>query len=629
MTVVWQPRPADVERANVTRFLGWLRAQRGLDLDGWPALWDWSVTDLQAFWRAVWDFYDVQAHTPPQAMLTHRRMPGAQWFAGARLNYAEHILARAPRDRPALIAIAEDAPPEPWTRDKLAGQVGALSVRLRALGVAPGDRVAAYLPNIPEALVAMLATTAIGGVWSACGPDFGVASVVDRFAQIEPKVLIASERYRFGGREYDRTDVIGELQQRLTSVVATLVVGSAEWDAIIATPVEPEFVPVPADHPLWILFSSGTTGLPKGIVQGHGGILLEHLKAIGLCLDLGPSDTWFFVSSTSWMAWNLLVGGLLHGTTIVLSSASPGWPAIDGAFEVAAQTEATALGIGSAYVTACANADAEPPGLDALRLLIPTGSPLPPAGWAWLAGRFDARIDSICGGTDVCTVFFSGNPLTPVHLGEISGRALGVKAEAWDPDGRARVGAVGEMVVSEPMPSMPLRLWDDPSGERYAQTYFDAYPGAWRQGDWITLNERGGVVVSGRSDATLNRGGVRLGSAEIYAVVEAFDGVLDSLVVGVERPDGGYLLALFVVGELDEDLRARIVAALRAELSPRHVPDEIVTAPVIPRTLTGKKLEVPVKRVLQGMPPAEAAAAGSVDHPEALPWFAAWAADRP
>jgi acetoacetyl-CoA synthetase len=579
-------------------------------------------------------------------MFSGGAMPQATWFAGARLNYAEHVLARAPRDRPALLAVAEDGEPLPWTTEELRGKVGALSAHLRELGVTPGDRVAAYLPNVPEAVVGMLATTALGAVWSVCGPELGATSVVDRFAQIEPKVLLAVDGYDFAGKHHDRTEVVAELRRRLPSVRTTIIVrsgdvtaplppGTLAFDEVVREPHAPVFVAVAADHPLWILFSSGTTGLPKGIVHGHGGILLEHFKALGLCLDLGPRDTFFFVCSTSWMAWNLMIGGLLHGSTIVLASGSPSHPSVDGAFTVAAATRATVFGMGSAYVSGCRKAGAEPQDvmdLSALRLLIPTGSPLPPSGWRWLDERFDARIDSICGGTDVCSVFFCGNPLTPVHLGEISGRALAVKAESWSAEGRPQIGTVGEMVVVEPMPSMPLGLWADEDGTRYRDAYFDLYPGVWRQGDWITVNDRGGVVVSGRSDATLNRGGVRLGSAEIYAVVERAPEVFDALVVGAELEDGEYLLALFVVmapdAVLDDALRHRLATHLRSELSPRHVPDEVVAIDIVPRTLTGKKLEVPVKRILQGAAAQDVAAAGAVDHPEALEWFATWSAGR-
>jgi acetoacetyl-CoA synthetase len=644
--IIWRPSPRDIETANVTHFTTWLEKQRGIAHAGWNELWEWSVHDLPGFWSALWDYYDVTATRRPDDFVSTDAMPATRWFSGARLNYAENVLARAPRTRPALIEITEDADPREWSTAELAGTVGALSRQLLELGVEPGDRVAAYLPNIAEAVIGLLATTAIGAVWASCGPDFGVTAVTDRFGQIAPKVLLAVDGYRFGGRTHERGEALAELRRRLPSLSATIVVrklhpdaptpsGTLAFDEIVATPTAPTFTQVPSEHPLWILFSSGSTGLPKGIVQSHGGIVLEHLKSLGLCLDIGPADTMFFVSSTSWMAWNLSLGALLHGASVVVSSASPTHPEPDATFAIAAQTQATVLGVGSAYVTALAKQQAEPQSrldLSRLRLMIPTGSPLPPIGWSWIAERLPARIDSICGGTDVCTVFFCGNPLTPVRSGQISGRSLGVNAQSWDADGRPQLNTVGEMMVTAPMPSMPLRLWNDPTGERYRNTYFDRHPTVWRQGDWITITDYGGVEVKGRSDATLNRGGVRLGSAEIYTVVDQFDEIADSLVIGAELPDGRYLLALFVVmadgAILDDLLRRRLEAQLRGQLSPRHVPDAIAVAPVIPRTLTGKRLEVPVKAILQGAEPDSVAAAGAVDHPQALQWFAQWAAER-
>jgi acetoacetyl-CoA synthetase len=644
--ILWKPSQSDIDNANATRFIRWLAQHRGIDHRSWDDLWRWSVDDLEGFWAAVWDYYDVTATRRPDRITDGAAMPGTRWFVGAQLNYAQNILDRAPRTRPALIEIAEDAVAREWSTDELAGCVGALSQYLRDLGVAPGDRVAAYLPNTAEAVIGLLATAAIGAVWASCGPEFGVTAVTDRFGQIAPKVLLAVDGYRFGGRTHERGDVVEELRRRLPSLQTTVIVrklhpdapvsdSTAAFDEIIATPRTPTFTPVPADHPLWILFSSGSTGLPKGIVHTHGGIVLEHLKSLGLCLDIGPADTMFFVSSTSWMAWNLSVGALLHGASVVLSSASPGYPQADGAFAVAARARATVVGLGSAYVTALAKQHAQPQNrfdLSSLRLLIPTGSPLPPTGWNWIAQQLPTRIDSICGGTDVCTFYFCGNPLTPVRSGEISGRSLGVDAQSWDSHGQPQIGAVGEMMVTTPMPSMPLRLWNDPTGQRYRSTYFDKHPHVWRQGDWIMVAEDGAVVVTGRSDATLNRGGVRLGSAEIYTVVDQFEEVRDSLVIGAELSDGRYLLALFVVLidglEVDDGLRQRIEKRLRTELSPRHVPDVIASTPVVPRTLTGKKLEVPVKAILQGAAPADVAAAGAVDHPEALQWFAQWAADQ-
>jgi acetoacetyl-CoA synthetase len=643
--VLWRPTRHDIDNANATAFMRWLREHRGVDLQTWNELWQWSVQNLEEFWSAMWDHYDLTAvgvARRPDRMTSDEAMPDTRWFAGAELNYAQNILARAPRTRPALIEVAEDAVPREWSTDDLAGSVGALSRYLLDLGVSPGDRVAAYLPNTAEAVVGLLATTAIGAVWASCGPEFGVTAVTDRFGQISPKVLLAVDGYRFGGRTHERGDIVDELRRRLPSLEATVMVrtlrptaavpeGTVAFDEIVATPRTPTFTPVPGEHPLWILFSSGSTGLPKGIVHSHAGIVLEHLKSLGLCLDTGPTDTMFFVSSTSWMAWNLSIGALLHGASVVLSSASPGYPGPDGVFTVAAQTRATIVGLGSAYVTALAKQHAEPQDrmdLSGLRLIIPTGSPLPPNGWAWIAQRIPARIDSICGGTDVCTFYFCGNPLTAVRSGEIGGCSLGVDAQSWDAHGQPQIGAVGEMMVTTPMPSMPLRLWNDPTGERYRSTYFDKHPHVWRQGDWIMITEDGAVTVTGRSDATLNRGGVRLGSAEIYTAVDQFDEFHDSLVIGAELGGGRYLLALFVVltdgVELDDHLRRRIEERLRTELSPRHVPDVIAATPVVPRTLTGKKLEVPVKAILQGAEPGSVAAPGAVDHPEALQWFSQW-----
>lgn len=642
--VIWQPTEASIADANLTHFLRWLREDRGLAFADYHELWEWSVTRLEEFWKAIWHFYGLTSPTPFGAALATREMPGATWFPGAQLNYAEHVLTRAAGADPAIVFVDERHKPSTLTTEALRGQVGAFAAALSAIGVEQGDRVAGYLPNIPETVVAMLATASLGATWSVCAPDFAAESVADRFGQLEPKVLVAVDGYRFGGRVHDRRDVVAELQAALPSLLATVTVRSEfpdeaatlPFDELVQEPREPEFVSVPFEHPLWVLFSSGTTGIPKGLVHSHGGILLEHLKSLGLSLDLGPADRFFFYTSTSWMAWNYLVGGLLHGATTVLYNGSPAHPRQDALWSIAGETDATIMGIGSAYAVACQKSGIELDGrAEGLRTVIPTGSPLPPTGWAWLERELPstARIDSICGGTDVCTAYFIGNPVLPVYDGEISARCLGVSAESWSPDGVSQVDAVGEFVVTEPMPSMPVGLWGDDDGRRYRDAYFDQYPGVWRQGDWITISSRGTVTVSGRSDATLNRQGVRIGTGEIYAAVEQLPEVADSLIVGVEREDGDYDMPLFVVlapgAVLDDRLRTSIASHIRARLSPRHIPDAIVEAPAVPRTLTGKKLEVPVKRLLQGRPLEEAAAAtGAVDNVDALEWYARYGARR-
>jgi acetoacetyl-CoA synthetase len=646
--LVWAPTAAAVRDANVTGFMSWLRSERRLDFADYESLRRWSVADLKAFWGSIWDYYQVQASSPYISVLGEGGMPGARWFGGARLNYAEHVLRRAPQVPPALIALGEDHQPRetPWS--ELRGQVGALGAALRSLGVRPGDRVAAYVGNLPEAVVAMLAVTSIGAVWTACAPDFGVRSVLDRFAQVEPTVLIAVDGYRFGGRDRERVETVRELQAGLPTVRTTIVVRSLRrdspalldalpFDELVAQPREPEFEQVAFDHPLWVLYSSGSTGIPKGIVHGHGGILVEHLKSLGLGMDLRPGDRYFFYSSTSWMAWNYLIGGLLHGASIVLYDGSPSYPNQAGSWAVASLTRASTFGMGAAYVSACEKAGVRPAhgrDLGSLRSVIPTGSPLHPNGWHWIRDQLgsEVRIDPIAGGTDVCTAFVGGCPLLPVHVGEIPCRWLGNDVQVLDAGGHPVHDAVGEFAVLQPMPSMPLRLWNDDDGSRYAETYFSVYPGVWRQGDWATISDAGSLVLLGRSDSTLNRGGVRIGSAEIYAVVEQRDDILDSLVVGVETTDGGYYMPLFVVladgVELDDALRDAIARQIRAELSPRHVPDEIVAAPGIPRTLTGKKLEVPVKRIIQGWSIERAASLGAIDRPELLDWYSRLVARR-
>jgi acetoacetyl-CoA synthetase len=647
---LWQPTPESVAETEISRYLAWLERERGLRFDGFAALQRWSCEELEAFWQSIWDYFQVTADTPPEQVLTTRDMPGAQWFPGATLNFAEHLLAAGQDAAPALIFVREGGEPVHTSWAELRRQSAAVAQGLRELGVGPGDRVAAYMPNVPETVVAFLACASIGAIWTACAPDFGTRSVVERFAQLEPKVLIAADGYRFGGRLHDRRAVVAQLQDELPSVAATILVrtafpeeqppdalGSRDWAAMAARDVAPTFTAVPFDHPLWVLFSSGTTGIPKGIVHGHGGILLEQLKAGALGLDLRPDDRFLFYTSTAWVVWNMHVSSLLRGLAIVLYDGSPAWPDAAGTLRVAAQTGATVLGVGAAYVTGVRKSGLRPGDevdLSAIRHVITTGSPLPPRDWEWMHQGINPhlRLESASGGTDIATAFVGGSPLLPVHAGEIACSWLGCDVQAWSPEGKALTDELGEFVVTLPMPSMPLFFWNDPDGSRYRAAYFETYPGTWRHGDWVQISGRGTMVIAGRSDSTLNRLGVRMGSADIYAVVEQLPEVADSIVLGVELPDGGYWMPLFVVPaaghDVDDELRAKINAAIADGLSRRHVPDEVIAAPAIPRTLTGKKLEVPLKRMVQGESAGTVVNLGAVDRPEAVAWYAEFARAR-
>jgi acetoacetyl-CoA synthetase len=641
---MWAPSPERVERSNLTRYLRWLAERRQLRLGSYDELWRWSVRDLDGFWASVWEFFEVGGPAP-RPVLAERRMPGARWFPEATLNHAELSLRRHD-DHPALVFGNEAGELDTIGYAELGRRVAAAAAGLRRLGVAKGDRVAAYLPNVPETVVAMLAVASIGAIWSSCAPEFGVSSVVDRFAQIEPKVLVAVDGYRYNGAWHDRRDALAEIRRRLPTLEATVLVGGGEaeggdttaWERLLADGAGSElaFEPVGFDHPLWVLYSSGTTGLPKAIVQGHGGIALELLKSISLHLDLGPADRFFWFTTTGWMMWNFLVGGLLVGATVVLYDGSPGHPDMGALWRFAERAGITYFGTSAAFVLASAKAGVEPArqaDLSALHSIGSTGSPLPPEGFAWLYEHVapDVLVGSTSGGTDVCTSFVTSCPLLPVYPGEIQCRALGAKVESFDEQGRPVVGQVGELVVTEPLPSMPLFFWNDPDGERYRDSYFGTWPGVWRHGDWLEVTERGTCVITGRSDSTLNRGGVRMGTAEFYRVVEGLDEVTDSLVVDAGEPGREGQLLLFVVlrpgTELDDGLRQRIRAALKAELSPRHVPDRIEAVAEVPRTLSGKKLEVPVKRVLAGIPLERAVSEGALANPAAIHEVVALARD--
>ncbi|MGW4461077.1 acetoacetate--CoA ligase [Micromonospora sp. NPDC004704] len=659
--VLWEP-PVDVrETTRIGDYLRWLREHRGLGFADYPALWQWSVTDLDAFWRSIWDYFQVIAHTPPTATLSGDRMPGVEWFPGATLNYAEHVL-RMPGladDSPVVIAHSQTRAPVTLTARQLREDVRRVRAGLRRLGVGRGDRVAAYAPNIPETFVLMLATTSLGAIFSSCAPEFGTRSVTDRWQQIEPKVLVAVDGYRYGDKPVDRRGEVAAIRAALPSLVHTVVLdylhpdaappdGTLAWADLAAPTDEPlAFDPVPFDHPLYVLYSSGTTGLPKPIVHGHGGILLEHLKMLALHHDLGPADRFFWFTTTGWMMWNFLVSGPAVGAAIVLYDgnpavrAEPGRPAepdLGALWRLAEETGTTYFGTSAPFLLANRKAGVRPreiADLSRLRGLGSTGAPLPAEGFTWVYDEVSTtlQLQSLSGGTDVCTGFVGGVPLLPVYAGEIACRALGARVEARSADGRPVVGELGELVITAPMPSMPVGFWNDPDGRRYREAYFDHYPGVWRHGDWITINERGGCVITGRSDATLNRGGVRLGTAEFYSVVEGLDEVTDSVVVHLEDNEGGAgELLLFVVLaeglELDDPMKAKIARELRTALSPRHVPDEIHQVRAVPRTLSAKKLEVPVKKILTGTPVAAAAATGALVNPESLIAFELFAKER-
>ena len=667
--VLWEPDDKTVRDARITRFMNWLADGRGPRFDRYEPLWQWSVTHPAEFWVAIWDYFEVLGEWDhdPASVLAGDTMPDVSWFPGATLNYARNALRTAwtDPDRTAIVFDSERGRAGALSYGQLAAEVARVARGLRLLGVGRGDRVAALLPNVPEAIIGLLATASLGAIWSSCSPDFGARSVTDRFAQIEPTVLIACDGYGYNGKAFSRAGMLDEVVAALPGLSAVVLVTllargddppqtppayegaarppvppgapfggatvawadlGAEGDAIR----EPEFDEVPFGHPLWVVYSSGTTGLPKPIMHGHGGVVLEHLKALSFHQDLRPGDVFTWYTTTGWMMWNYLAGGLLAGVTIVLYDGSATYPDTDRLWRLAAEHGVTYLGVGAPYLVACMKAGLRPGAdtdLSALRAIGSTGSPLPPEAFDWVYEQVkpDLLLGSFSGGTDLCTGFVGPCPLLPVRSGVISGRCLGAAVEAYDDEGKPVTGEVGELVITQPMPSMPVGFWNDPDGARYRESYFDTYPGIWRHGDWIEILPDGGCVIYGRSDATLNRGGVRMGTSEFYRVVEAWPEVGDSLVVDTGRLGADGRLILFVVPapgcELDDDLKGKLRAALRTQLSPRHVPDEIHQVPGIPRTLSGKKLEIPVRKILLGTEPERAADPNALANPEVLEHF--------
>ena len=644
--VLWEPPPDARERTALGGYLGWLERERGLGFVGYEDLWRWSVSDLDGFWSSLWDFFEVRAHAPYERVLGSREMPGADWFPGARLNYAEHMFGRdGDEDAVAIVARSQSREPMELTFGELREQVAHARAGLKRLGVVPGDRVVAYLPNIPETLVAFLATASLGAIWATCPPEFGVRGVLHRLAQLEPKVLLTVAGYRWGEKLVHRRAQVAEIRESLPSVEAVVHVpyvggdedvipGSVSWEALLAESEPLAFEPLPFSHPLYVLFSSGTTGLPKAIVHSHGGILLEHQKNGAFSYDLQPGDRLQWFTTTAWMIWNFVVSTLLVRASVVMIDGNPTYPDLSFQWQLAEETRPTLFGLSPAFTMACRKEGLEPGrrfDLSSLRSFCAGGSPLPLEGYAWLYEQVgsDVYLNVGSGGTDVCSGLVHNYPLLPVWAGEMASPCLGVDAVAFDPRGEPVVGELGELVIRQPMPSMPVGFWNDPDGSRYRAAYFEHFPGVWRFGDWIMFTERGSAIITGRSDATLNRGGVRLGTSEIYSVVEDIDEVLDSLVIHLEEPDELLLFVVLRPGvELDEELERRIKSGLRTALSPRHAPDTVVAVPAIPRTLTGKKLEVPVKRILTGAKVAEVASSDALVEPGSIEPFAEYARTR-
>jgi acetoacetyl-CoA synthetase len=643
---LWEPSADRVERSQMTRYMRWLEANRDLRFDGdYHALWRWSVENVEEFWQSIWDHFDVISSQPYERVLSSHEMPGARWFEGAQLNYAEHIFRNRDDSAVALQHQAEDGELGQISWGELRSRVAAMAAALRELGVGRGDRVVAYLPNSPGALIAFLASASLGAIWSSCSPDFGARSVIDRFAQIEPKVLFAVDGYHYAGKDFDRMDVVAGLEREMPSLERTVLIPYLDRDADPARlekgvrwrdledserGAELAFEQVPFDHPLWVLYSSGTTGLPKAIVQGHGGILLEHLKKMNLHVDAQADDRVFWFTTTGWMMWNFLVSVLLTPASIILYDGSPAHPEPDTLWDLAERTGMTCFGTSASYIAACIKGGVEPSSsrdLSRLGAIGSTGSPLAPEGFQWIYDHVgaDTWLFSTSGGTDVCTAFVGGVPLLPVYRGELQGRSLGANVEAFDENGNAVIDEVGELVITAPMPSMPVFFWNDPSGERYRESYFEMYPGVWRHGDWIEITSRGTAIIYGRSDSTINRAGVRMGTSEIYRAVLSCEEVTDALVVDVPRPGTEGWMPLFVVlgegEELTDELTADIKRHVREQCSPRHVPNEIFQIAEVPRTLSGKVLEVPVKRILMGTPEEQAASRDSLANPAALDWF--------
>jgi acetoacetyl-CoA synthetase len=644
----WSPSPERLSSSNMEAYRAWLAREKGLSFRDYNDLWRWSTDYLEDFWASLWEYFSIRHSAPYQQVLDSHKMPGAKWFEGARLNLVEQLFRFHTDEpgRPAIFSRSELRPLQTLTWGELHQQVAALAAALRAQGVQAGDRVVAYLPNLPETMVAFFACASIGAIWSSCSPDMGSRSVLDRFRQIDPKVLIAVDGYRYGGKDFNRLEVVRQLQAELPTLEQLVLLpyldpdaqlpGALDWHQMLARPAAMAFAQVPFDHPLWVVYSSGTTGMPKPIVHGQGGTLIEGLKGHALHMDLKPEDRFMWFTTTGWIMWNAQMSGLLMGATICLYDGNPGYPDLATLWRFADETGMTFFGAGAAYFGNCKKAGIEPAriaDLHRIRSVGSTGSPLPEESYKWITEQVgDVLIAAISGGTDVAANFVGACPIMPLIAGEMQSRALGVAVHALDEAGNHLEDEVGELVVTEPMPSMPLYFWADEGGRRYHESYFDTYPGLWRHGDWIRITPRGGAIIYGRSDTTINRHGIRMGTSEIYRVVEEFPEVLDSLVVDLEYLGRDSWMPLFVVlregASLDDALAECIRQAIRTTLSARHVPNAVIAVDEIPRTLTGKKMELPVKKLLLGMPVEKAANPDAMANPDSLEFFKAFARER-
>lgn len=642
--MLWTPSDKFLQQSNLTHYAAWLRQTKALSFENYSSMWQWSVDHPSAFWESIWQYFNVKSYSPYREIMSDDAMPHTKWFDGATLNYAEHIMRNKTEERPAILFASEREDTKKISWKQLEQDAAALQQFLKAAGVTEGDRVAAFIPNIPQATVALIATISLGAVWSSCSPDFGSGSVLDRFQQIEPKILIVVDGYQYGGKPYGKMQVVKEISDHLPSVEKVIVIpylsdqpdisgirNAVLWnDILLNQHAELTFRPVAFSHPIWILYSSGTTGMPKAITHSHGGMLLEHLKYLSLHNDVHPGENFFWFSTTGWMMWNFVQASLLVGATIVLYDGSPSYPDMAILWKLATEIPIHHFGTSAPYIIACMKNGLTPGtsfDLSSLRSIGSTGAPLPPEGFDYVYEKIKKEVwlCSMSGGTDICTAWVGGNPWKPVLEGEIQCRCLGCAMFAFDEEGNAVYDEVGEMVVAKAMPCMPVYFWNDENFERYQSSYFEMYPGVWRHGDWVKITPEGGVIILGRSDTTLNRQGVRIGTAEIYRAVDKIPEVKDSLIVNIELPHGGDYMPLFVVmqegKELTRDVTDRIKQQLKTGCSPRHVPDKIIVVPDIPYTISGKKMEAPVKRILMGKPADEAANKGAMRNPESLDFF--------